>query len=565
MHLVLGLSPCLRCSRKKKRPPQEEEDEAAGLLDQPEEIHSEGSESLRRTTGTKGHPPRPKAGLPFPARTVAILALVMVVHMFTFMSLFPYVGMMVSELLQLESINEAAGFYAGAVSSAFTLGRFLSGYFWGHVSDSCGRKLVIIIGLLTTTIVSLTFGLSTKYWVALSSSRFVLGLMNGITPAVRTILHDICGTEHVVQAFAYIDGTKAVGIVFGSAIGGLLVQPAEHYPSLFSATGVFGRFPFLLPNLVAAGSSLLLLPIVVLFLPETKGLEGQRPREPNPSSARYGTFNSRKGKSKVEFGEEASNATTLASAPTKGQQTPEPGLLGEGGILSTPKVKTILLLACVVQSLFTGFEEVYPLWAISIVSVGGLGWSTVEIGKVLLTTGLVMVPLQLFIFPSFVKALGAVRWMRMGCFLGTVAVLATPNATFVGFNNLTLFVFSVASTTVVNCSFSAVGMSLSVASTSIVPSRLRGKLSGLYHMAESSGRFIGAIGFAAMFAWSITPHSTPHAWVDHHFAFYVFALALSVVLVLARRTLTSDIFGKEAAATADARGGDATKEGYMYA
>ncbi|CAB1100441.1 unnamed protein product [Ectocarpus sp. CCAP 1310/34] len=305
------------------------------------------------------------------------------------------------------------GFYAGVVSSAFTLGRFLSGYFWGHVSDSCGRKLVIIIGLLTTTTVSLTFGLSTKYWVALSS-RFALGLMNGITPAVRTILHDICGTEHVVQAFAYIDGTKAVGIVFGSAIGGLLVQPAEHYPSLFAATGVFG-------------------------------------------SARYGTFNYLfKRKRKVEFGEEASNATPFASASTKGQQAPEPGLLGEGGILSTPKVKTILLLACVVQSLFTGFEEVYPLWALSIVSVGGLGWSTVEIGKVLLTTGLIMVPLQLFIFPSFVKALGAVRWMRMGCFLDTVAVLATPNATFVGFNSITLFVFSVASTTVVNCSFSAV-------------------------------------------------------------------------------------------------------------
>lgn len=108
-------------------------------------------------------------------------------------------------------------------------------------------------------------------------------------------------------------------------------------------------------------------------------------------------------------------------------------------------------------------------------------------------------------------------------------------------------------------------MSLSVASTSVVPSSLRGKLSGLYHMAESCGRFVGAIGFAAMFAWSISPHSTPHAWVDHHFAFYAFALALSVVSVLARRTLTPDIFGKEADATTDARGGDADKEGYIYA
>ncbi|CAM9142011.1 unnamed protein product [Ectocarpus fasciculatus] len=413
--------------------------------------------------------------------------------------------------------------------------------------------------------VSLTFGLSTKYYVALSSSRFVLGLMNGITPAVRTILHDICGAEHVVQAFAYIDGMKAVGIVFGSAIGGLLAQPADHYPSLFSATGVFGRFPFLFPNLVAAGSSLLLLPVVVLFLPETKGSGGRQALKPNASSSGYGSFNSRKRESKVERKAEARDATPFASASTKGQQTPESGLAREGGILSTPEVKTLLFLACIVQALLTGFEEVYPLWALSIVSVGGLGWSTVEIGKVLLTTGLILVPLQLFIFPSLVKTLGAVRWTRMGCFLGTVAFLASPNATLVGFNTITLFVFSVASTTVVNCSLSAVGMTLSVASTSIVPSSLRGKLSGLYHMAECSGRFIGAIGFAAMFAWSITPHSTPRAWIDHHFTFYAFALGLSVVSVLARQTLTPEIFGKEADATADARGGVANKEGYTYA
>lgn len=34
------------------------------------------------------------------------------------------------------------------------------------------------------------------------------------------------------------------------------------------------------------------------------------------------------------------------------------------------------------KALLTGFEEVYPLWALSLVSFGGLGWSTMEIGKV---------------------------------------------------------------------------------------------------------------------------------------------------------------------------------------
>ena len=37
-------------------------------------------------------------------------------------------------------------------------------------------------------------------------SRFVLGMMNGITPALRTTVREICGAEHVVQAMAYIDG-----------------------------------------------------------------------------------------------------------------------------------------------------------------------------------------------------------------------------------------------------------------------------------------------------------------------------------------------------------------------
>lgn len=34
------------------------------------------------------------------------------------------------------------------------------------------------------------------------------------------------------------------------------------------------------------------------------------------------------------------------------------------------------------QSLVTGFEEVYPLWALSTADVGGLEWSTMQIGKV---------------------------------------------------------------------------------------------------------------------------------------------------------------------------------------
>lgn len=34
--------------------------------------------------------------------------------------------------------------------------------------------------------------------------------MNGITPAVRTTVHEVCGTEHVLKALAYIDGANGL-------------------------------------------------------------------------------------------------------------------------------------------------------------------------------------------------------------------------------------------------------------------------------------------------------------------------------------------------------------------
>ncbi|CAM9772920.1 unnamed protein product, partial [Ectocarpus sp. 8 AP-2014] len=223
----------------------------------------------------------------------------------------------------------------------------------------------------------------------------------------------------------------------------------------------------------------------------------------------------------------------------------EQRLCGPGGLLSVPSVKSLLFLVCVVQSLLTGFEEVFPLWVLSTVGVGGLGWGTMEIGKVWRRRNDVFVVVaQLFIFPSVIKIIGAVASMRTGCLLGISTLLATPNAKLFSWNYTALFAASVASATVVNCCLAAV--SIALASTSIVPSRLRGKLSGLYGTAESLGRFTSAVGFAALFAWSISSDNL--GWVDHRFVFYSSALALGVATVVAWRTLPAEVFGDKSTA-----------------
>lgn len=41
--------------------------------------------------------------------------------------------------------------------------------------------------------------------------------------------------------FVSFAGCKAIGLLIGTGVGGMLAMPADHYPTWFSATGVFGR------------------------------------------------------------------------------------------------------------------------------------------------------------------------------------------------------------------------------------------------------------------------------------------------------------------------------------
>jgi len=52
-------------------------------------------------------------------------------------------------------------------------------------------------------------------------------------------------------------------------MGGFLAQPATFYPSLFPADGLFGRYPYLLPNLVSVAVIVIAIIQGILFLEET--------------------------------------------------------------------------------------------------------------------------------------------------------------------------------------------------------------------------------------------------------------------------------------------------------
>ncbi|KAF4990257.1 hypothetical protein FGRMN_8564 [Fusarium graminum] len=184
----------------------------------------------------------------FPTRQLLILAICRFSEPIAFNSILAYTFVMVKDL----GIPEKdASLYAGLLVSAYAIAEALTSMGWGVLSDRVGRKPVVLFGLVGVALSSLIFGLAKSYWVALLA-RFVGGALNGNVSVMQTMVAEMVKLpEHEPKAYAVQPFVWTLGGIIGSAMGGFLAQPAVFYPSVFSKDGLFGRYPYLLPNLVS--------------------------------------------------------------------------------------------------------------------------------------------------------------------------------------------------------------------------------------------------------------------------------------------------------------------------
>ncbi|KAF4452821.1 hypothetical protein F53441_4375 [Fusarium austroafricanum] len=184
----------------------------------------------------------------FPTRQLLILAICRFSEPIAFNSILAYTFVMVKDLGIAE---KDASLYAGLLVSAYAVAEALTSMGWGILSDHIGRKPVVLLGLVGVALSSLIFGLAKHYWVALLA-RFVGGALNGNVSVMQTMVAEMVKKpEHEPKAYAVQPFVWTLGGIIGSAMGGFLAQPAKFYPGVFSEDGLFGRFPYLLPNLVS--------------------------------------------------------------------------------------------------------------------------------------------------------------------------------------------------------------------------------------------------------------------------------------------------------------------------
>lgn len=215
--------------------------------------------------------------------STAALCVCTLTHSYLLISVFPYSGFMVIQLLPNVVDHENAGAYAGLLASSYMFGRAISAYTWGKLADTYGRTMVLYASLALSCIFSLLFGLAQSFAAAMVF-RALLGMSNGIIGTAKTAVSELAnGNEKLeTKGMALVMGMWGWGFLISPALSGALAEPIQQYPDALWVQrmhGVLTKFPFILPNIVGAAFCIVSLLGVSLCVQETLPREKLR----NPS------------------------------------------------------------------------------------------------------------------------------------------------------------------------------------------------------------------------------------------------------------------------------------------
>ena len=145
----------------------------------------------------------------------------------------------------------ATGVAVGLLNTSYSFMQFLASPLWGRLSDRVGRRPVILISLLATSLSYLAFGLATSLPV-LFASRILAGIAGGVIPTTQAYVADTTTPAERTKGMGLIGAAFGLGFVFGPALGGIL-----------------SRYGYSVPAFVSAGLALLAAVFAFFLLPES--------------------------------------------------------------------------------------------------------------------------------------------------------------------------------------------------------------------------------------------------------------------------------------------------------
>lgn len=135
------------------------------------------------------------------------------------------------------SIHQQA-FYITLLMSVYALAAFLSAPILGSLSDHFGRRPILIISLLGSSIGYLLFGLGNSIWM-LFLGRIIEGLTAGEIFTLYAYFADITEPNERTKVFGWMGALVGIGTTLGPIIGGLLAELGNSVPIFIGALFTF--------------------------------------------------------------------------------------------------------------------------------------------------------------------------------------------------------------------------------------------------------------------------------------------------------------------------------------
>lgn len=134
-----------------------------------------------------------------------------------------------------------SGVLYGALLSAYAFSQFLAAPVLGSLSDRYGRRPILLLSQLGTTLswvifgaaffipMELTWGSVNIALLVITFSRVIDGLTGGNISVAQAWLSDKTTAEEKTKAFGLIGATFGVGFMVGPALGGFSVSTSIHF------------------------------------------------------------------------------------------------------------------------------------------------------------------------------------------------------------------------------------------------------------------------------------------------------------------------------------------------
>ncbi len=130
----------------------------------------------------------------------------------------------------------------GLLISTYALCQLIAGPILGRMSDTTGRKPLLIVSQIGTFAGFLLLAVSTSLWMVFLS-RVIDGLTAGNLSLAQAYIADVTEPEDRAKSFGVIGIAFGIGFLIGPAISGFLSQYGYSYPifaaAALSATSIF--------------------------------------------------------------------------------------------------------------------------------------------------------------------------------------------------------------------------------------------------------------------------------------------------------------------------------------